>query len=162
MVLNRRHARALPYVLACSVLMARPVHAVQVHAAPEGLYAHQLSHVFFAFSMGLLVYWLRQRHLVEQPGWRLIQYAAILFVLWNLDSMLAHYLDGRSDLYAKIDEASLHGKITLLKGPKELILVYYLSRMDHLLSTPAMAFLFLGLRQLLRDQPISPSQGSDP
>ncbi len=162
MVVNSRYARAFPWVLACLVLMARPVHAVQVHAAPEGLYAHQLSHVFFAFSMALLVYWLRQRQLVKQPGWRLIQYAAILFVLWNLDSMLAHYLDGRSNLYAKIDEASLHGRITLLKGPEALVLLYYLSRMDHLLSVPAMALLFLGLRLLLRDQPISPRQGSDP
>ena len=52
--------------------------AVQEHGAPEGLYAHQFAHLFFLASMGLLIYWLRQRQLVRQAGWRYIQYAALL------------------------------------------------------------------------------------
>jgi hypothetical protein len=143
-----------------SLAAASPAQAVQVHSGPEGLYAHQISHLFFASSMGLLVYWLRQRELVREPGWRLIQYAAIFFILWNVDSMLAHYLDDRVDLYARIDAATLQGKISLLKGPKELIVLYYAAKMDHLLSVPAIVLLYLGLRQLVgRTRSPGPSQG---
>lgn len=159
MVAYSRYPSLVAWTLGYLVLTAWPVHAVQVHAAPEGLYAHQLSHVFFIFSMGLLVYWLRQRQLITDPGWRFMQYAAIFFILWNLDSMLAHYLDEQADLVAKIDAGTLQGKVTLLKGPSVLIFIYYLSRMDHLLSVPAMAFLYLGLRQLLRSQQASLPQG---
>ncbi len=138
----------------CLVLAAvHPADAVQLHSGPEGLYAHQLSHVFFASSMGLLVYRLRQRELVQEPGWRFIQYSAILFILWNLDSMLAHYLDDRMDLYAKIDAATLQGRISLLKGPTGLILLYYFARMDHLMSLPAIVLLYLGLRRLVKRPP---------
>jgi hypothetical protein len=156
-----RFFSGLHWITVCLLLAsASPAQAVQVHSGPEGLYAHQISHVFFASSMGLLVYWLRQRQLVREPGWRLIQYAAIFFILWNFDSVLAHYLDDRVDLYARIDAATLQGKVSLLKGPKELILIYYVSKMDHLLSVPAIALLYLGLRQLVgRSQSPSPSQG---
>jgi len=149
------------WIAACLFLgAASPVQAVQVHSGPEGLYAHQISHVFFASSMGLLVYWLRRRELVREPGWRLIQYAAIFFILWNFDSVLAHYLDDRVDLYARIDAATLQGKVSLLKGPKELIVIYYVSKMDHLLSLPAIVLLYLGLRQLVgRTQSSGPAQG---
>lgn len=154
---------AFPYLrlAACLVLAAaHPAHAVQVHAGPEGLYAHQISHVFFASSMGLLVYRLRQRGLVQEPGWRLIQFSALFFILWNLDSMLAHYLDDRVDLYAKIDAATLGGRISLLKGPSGLILLYYFARMDHLLSVPAIVLLYLGLRRLVGRPPsLDASQG---
>jgi hypothetical protein len=157
------HIRTRFALMGIAALMAiaasQPAHAVQVHSGPEGLYAHQLSHIFFTLSMGLLVYWLRQRQLVEQPGWRLIQFAAIFFILWNLDSMLAHYLDDRVDLFAKIDATTIQGKVALLRGPKALILLYFGSKMDHLLSVPAMVLLYLGLRQLLRTQPLSPPKG---
>jgi hypothetical protein len=138
------------------LVAAVPAYAVQIHSGPEGLYAHQISHVFFASSMGLLVYWLRQRQLVKEPGWHLIQYAAIFFILWNFDSMLAHYLDDRVDLYARIDAATLQGKVSLLKGPRELIVLYYAAKMDHLWSVPAIVLLYLGLKQLVR-----PSRSSD-
>lgn len=148
---NVRFHFLVPWVTVC-LLLAAPgsAQAVQVHSGPEGLYAHQISHIFFASSMGLLVYWLRQRRLVREPGWRLIQYAAIFFILWNLISMLAHYLDDRVDLYARIDAGTLQEKVTLIRGPRELIAIYYAAKMDHLLSLPAIVLLYLGLKQLVR------------
>lgn len=51
--------------------------ATQPHGDPEGIVVHQFSHLFFVFSMGLLIYWLRRRDLSKQPGWREINYAAV-------------------------------------------------------------------------------------
>ena len=67
-------------------LVSEPALATQAHSAPEGLYAHQLAHIFFIVSMGVLIYWLRERKLVQAVGWRYIQYAALFFILWNLDA----------------------------------------------------------------------------
>jgi len=63
-------------MIAALVLVSEPALATQAHNAPEGLYAHQLAHVFFIISMGVLIYWLRERKLVQAVGWRYIQYAA--------------------------------------------------------------------------------------
>ena len=67
--------------------------ATQGHAGIEGVWVHQFAHLFFLFSMMLLIFWLRQAGLVKAPGWRYIQYAALFFILWNMDTMLVHFLD---------------------------------------------------------------------
>ena len=67
--------------------------ATQGHGGIEGVYAHQFAHLFFLFSMGSLIYWLRARKLIREPGWRLIQYSALFFILWNLDTLTVHALD---------------------------------------------------------------------
>ena len=66
--------------------------ATQAHGEPEGILAHQLAHLFFILSMGVLIYWLRERNLVVEKAWRCIQYSALFFILWNLDTILAHLI----------------------------------------------------------------------
>jgi hypothetical protein len=125
--------------------------AVQEHGAPEGVYLHQGAHLFFVASMGLLIYWLRQRRLVREPGWRYIQYAAFFFILWNLDAFTAHFLDEQSGI---LDTAmAAPGKIRIEIGdyPAALAWFYYIAKLDHLLCVPAMLFLYAGLRRLLKD-----------
>ena len=73
------------------------VYATQTHGEPEGLFVHQSAHMFFTFTMGLLIYWLRKRGLVSRQGWRHIQYAAIFFIAWNLDAFVSHWLLKRRD-----------------------------------------------------------------
>jgi len=73
--------------------MATPALATQTHGQPEGLYVHQIAHLFFIISMGILEFWLRQRNLVREPGWKYIQLAAVLLILWNLNAMAVHFLD---------------------------------------------------------------------
>jgi hypothetical protein len=125
--------------------------AVQEHGAPEGLYTHQGAHFFFLGSLGLLIYWLRQHRLVRQPGWRHIQYAALFFILWNLDAFTAHLLDEQLNL---VDTRMLDpGTIRIDTGdyPPALAWFYYAAKLDHLLCVPALLFLFAGLRRLLKD-----------
>jgi len=133
------------------LLSAEPALATQAHSAPEGLYAHQLAHIFFTVSMGVLIYWLRERQLVQSVGWRYIQYAALFFILWNLDAFSVHLLD---EQLAIIDVRRIDPwKISLIAAndSKTLIWLYYAAKLDHLLCVPALLFLYFGLKRLVRE-----------
>jgi hypothetical protein len=125
--------------------------AVQEHGAPEGIYSHQGAHLFFIASMGLLIYWLRQRRLVREAGWRYIQYAALFFILWNIDAFTAHFLDEQSGILDTAIAAPGKIKIEVSGNLTALAWLYYITKLDHLLCVPAMAFLYAGLRRLLKD-----------
>jgi hypothetical protein len=126
--------------------------ATQVHVEPEGLYAHQLAHLFFAFSMGFLIYWLREHKLVGDPGWRYIQYSALFFILWNIDAMAVHFLDGHMDIIQVTYLGLKDMRVSAAGGSRGLELFYYVFKLDHLLCVPAMLFLWLGLRRLLHGE----------
>ncbi len=135
-------------IIAMSLAGATPVWATQTHGEPEGLVVHQFSHLFFIFSMGLLIYWLRQRNLVKQKAWRYIQYSAMLFILWNIDTFGVHLLDEQVDLIRirqlddwrmQIDTAARYGHLGI---------IYYIGKLDHLLCVPALFCLYLGLKRL--------------
>jgi hypothetical protein len=132
-------------------LLPGAVLAVQEHGAPEGIYSHQGAHVFFTASMGLLIFWLRQRRLVREPGWRCIQYAALFFILWNIDAFTAHFLDEQSGILDTAMPAPGKIKIEVDENLASLAWLYYMAKLDHLLSVPAMLLLYAGLRRLLKD-----------
>lgn len=152
--------RARMTVLVCAALLlcfSGDAGATQVHAGSEALLAHQIAHIFFIASMGILIYWLRRWKLVEQSGWRLVQYSALFYILWNVDAIIVHYLDGRNDLFQTINAGTWHGSIQLSKEAGLLGFVYYFGKMDHLLSLPAVILLYAGLRQLLKDAEKAPA-----
>ena len=126
------------------------VWATQTHGGLEGLYVHQFAHIFFAFSMGLLIYWLRKWGLVASAAWRSIQYSALFFIAWNLDAYVSHWLVEQSGLIEVTAVDGMRIQITTPRGMKWLSEIYYLTKLDHLLSVPALIFLFLGLKQLLK------------
>jgi hypothetical protein len=121
-------------------------HATQQHGGREGLYVHQMSHIFLFASMGILIYWLRQRRLVRHIGWRYIQYAAIFFILWTSDAFLVHALDEQFMLIRTEKIGQWHIRINDAAGPLEII--YYIGKLDHLFCVPAMYFLYRGLKHL--------------
>jgi len=133
------------------LLMAEPALATQAHSAPEGLYAHQFAHIFFIVSMGILIYWLRARKLVEMAAWRYIQYAALFFILWNSDAFLVHFLEEQIAVVEvqRLDEWQI--RISAANGSSFVAWLYYAAKLDHLLCVPALLFLYFGLRRLLRD-----------
>jgi len=132
------------------VLQPAAAWATQAHGGPEGLYVHQVAHIFFAFSMGLLIYWLNKWRLTFSAGWRFIQYAAFLFIVWNLDAFASHWLEEQSSLIQIHRIASMKVNIATAPGYDWVAMVYYLTKLDHLLCVPALFFLFLGLRKLLK------------
>jgi len=136
--------------IALILIIAEPAFATQAHSAPEGLYAHQLAHIFFIVSMGVLIYWLRARRLVQIAGWKYIQYAALFFILWNLDAFTVHLLDEQLAII-EIQRLNLWEiNITAHNHSKGLVWLYYFVKLDHLLCVPALLFLYFGLRRLLK------------
>lgn len=137
------------FVLLASV----PALATQGHAGIEGVWVHQFAHLFFLFSMLLLIYWLRQAGLVKVPGWRYIQYAALFFILWNMDTMLVHFLDEQIQAVSVHSSGAWTIKVVTAGDRDWLAVLYYLAKLDHLLCVPAMVFLMLGLRHMVKESP---------
>ena len=125
--------------------------ATQSHGGPEGIIVHQMAHVFFMCAMVGLDYSLRRRNLVAQVGWRHIQYAALFFILWNLDVILVHMLDGQFLLVAVKKAGPWHIEISAWQDSFLLKAAYFLAKHDHLLCVPALYFLYSGLKHLLAD-----------
>lgn len=122
--------------------------ALQVHAEPEGLYSHQMGHVFFLFSMAVFAFWLQKTRLAEKRGWRYIQFSCVAFILWNLDALWGHMIESRlsADAFAPISS----GRALVLEKAVAPYLFYFL-KMDHLFAVPAMIFLLLGLKSLTKE-----------
>lgn len=131
--------------------VAEPAWATQAHSAPEGLYAHQLAHIFFIISMAVLAYWLRERKLVQAAGWRYIQYSALFFILWNVDAFFVHLIEEQLVLIDTQRVGLWKISITSTVDSPTLVWLYYAAKLDHLLCVPALLFLFFGLRRLLKD-----------
>jgi len=121
--------------------------ALQTHGGPEGLYAHQLAHLFFIVGMGSFAYRIHRSWLPKQHGWKYFVIGGMLFMAWNLWAFTGHF-------------------ITLLVPEKNFILpegrlvpllhitswkerLYYVLSMDHLLCVPALICFYFGLRRIL-------------
>jgi len=149
----------LPAVWACLLFFPGAASATQAHGAPEGIIAHQLAHIFFIVSMGILIYWLRERNLVVEKAWRYIQYSALFFIFWNLDTFFAHLLDEQLEL-VQVSRIGLWDiRIVADHGSHALAWIYYVLKLDHLLCVPALAFLLAGLRRLVKSESISLNGG---
>ncbi|MCF8075781.1 MAG: hypothetical protein K9K63_11910 [Desulfotignum sp.] len=134
-----------------------PAFAIQLHMGNEGIIVHQLGHLFFLFSMVGLMFTINIKHMNQQKGWRLIQYAALFFIFWNLDTLTAHFLDNQIEV-VRIDTLSFtRMQVVTTSDSSLLAVVYYFLKLDHLWCVPAMAFLYKGLDRLLKDR--TPRQG---
>ena len=127
--------------------------ATQPHGDPEGLYVHQFAHTFFIISLGIFIYWLRSRNLVQETGWRYIQYAAVFLILWNTDAAIAHLLDEQLQVIEVERIGPWQIKITAADNTIFTAVLYYFVKLDHLLSVPALIFFSAGIRRLLKDAP---------
>ena len=143
------HLRRIIAIIGLIVLLPNSVLATQGHGGMEGVYIHQLAHLFFILSMGILIYWLRERKLVVEKGWRYIQYAALFFILWNIDTILVHALDDQFRIIEVQRIGRWQIQITDRFNSATLQVFYYLAKLDHLLCVPALIFLYLGLKRLL-------------
>ena len=123
-----------------------------MHQGVEGIIVHQMGHLFFLLSMVVLIFTITGKGLTRQRGWRLIQWAALFFILWNLDALATHFLDNQVRA-VRIENLSMTKMAIITRSDSSLLaMVYYLLKLDHLLCVPAMAFLYLGLDHLLKSQ----------
>ncbi len=120
--------------------------ALQSHGATESIYVHQLAHLFYSAALGYL-FWDVGRNAFPGKGWRYLQIFCVLMILWNLVAFSGHWLGfhiADSDIIRPSGYFS-----SQITGPLSAIkLIYFSATLDHLLSVPALVFLFLSLRSL--------------
>jgi uncharacterized membrane protein SirB2 len=83
--------KGIVHALALIMLLSGNAFATQQHSDPEGLYSHLIAHIFFITAMivlGIQIFKSR----VRQRGWRCIGIAAVLFLLWNVDTFTVHII----------------------------------------------------------------------
>jgi len=120
--------------------------ALQSHGPTESIYVHQLAHLFYAAALGYL-FWDVGRNAFSGKGWRYLQIFCILMIFWNLVAFSGHWLGlhiADSDIVhpAGYFSSQITGPLSVIK------LIYFSATLDHLLSVPALFFLFLSLRSL--------------
>ena len=147
----------IPYALftlivCCGIFSPCPALATQMHAGSEGIIVHQLGHLFFLISMVTLIFTISGQGLDREKGWRLIQFSAVFFIIWNLDALAVHFLDNQ---ISAVDVTTLSVwtiNINPVNGSRALANFYYILKLDHLLCVPAIFLFFQGLSSLLKKE----------
>ena len=139
-------ARVMGFCVLISLVMPDAAWALQAHGPPEGIYIHQMAHIFF---FGSLLYLYRDLNYtsIRDGGWRYLRWFCLLMLVWNIVAFIGHavtyYLAPEHIANAgSFFHSRLLGPMT---GGKTL---FYITRFDHLLAVPALFFLYLGLRTL--------------
>ena len=148
--------------MACSMRLFNPVfillllfvfppmaYGVQIHSAPEGLYVHQMAHVFFAGAMVFLLVYLKRFPLGHGTAWRYINLSLFFFLMWNINALIVHTLEVHLPQGAVIPGTDFWSR--RLATPLDLERwIYFITKHDHIWCVPAIFFLFLGARSLYR------------
>ena len=123
--------------------------ALQVHGAPEGLYVHQMAHLYYIFALGFFSWNIRSAAFAGR-GWNFLQLFCFFMVLWNVLAFCGHIVG----VYLPLESLSkpeqyLHAQ---LFGPFTFDkILFFAAKLDHLLCVPALFFLFLGIRSFYRN-----------
>jgi hypothetical protein len=138
---------SLAAFLAVAAAWASPAYAFQEHGAPEGLYIHQLAHIFFALSMTGLWYGIRSsKRFRDDRGWQLIAAGAALLTLWNVITFTGHILS------IFIQSSQKQGADTI---PLWMEWTWHILKLDNIVCVAAMLYFYAGLRKLLRSASVS-------
>ena len=113
--------------------------AIQEHQGAEGFYVHQIGHIFFTAAMIYIYIVLKKPAASMLKGWTYIRFAAVFFILWNIDALVSHLLEGLS----KEVQASISPSAVTLSSLKTT--VYYLTRLiEYFLLVPAFVMMAIG------------------
>ena len=137
-------------VLCLSVLFSlfvSPAYAVQAHTGTEGLISHELGHVLFALAMIILLIRMTRAHL-SGPGWKQFKVFLWLIICWNILTLSGHWMREGVDAGQFIHQK---GQTIGFMVNGVFDLIFYLTRLDHLLLVPAFFMLLLAIRQWGRD-----------
>lgn len=123
--------------------------ALQTHGGGEGLYVHQGAHVFFLVAMIIFAIHIHKSKLSQKKSWRYWVAGIWLLALWNIWAFSGHILTLIIPSSHIIEQADNNPPLLLMASWREIL--YYVFKMDNLLSVPAVFLLFLGLRSMLAD-----------
>lgn len=140
-------ARKAPVFLAAFSLAVfggvRSARAVQEHGAAEGLVSHQLGHVLFVAGMAFLLFRI-VRTRAAGPGWPEFKSFLRLILLWNLVTFAGHWMNEfvGPERYVTVDGRTIGYALAGLFD-----VLFYLTRLDHLVLVPALLLLLAALRK---------------
>lgn len=123
--------------------------ALQSHGAPEGIYVHQMGHLLFMGALGYLYWHTRKSPVTKSKGWKYLQIFCFFLILWNIIAFTGHQAFGQlspADFIEKDTwKEQLAPPITGIK------LLYYITKMDHLLNVPGLLALVISLRTFYKE-----------
>ncbi len=140
------NSRAIRFSLFLIPVLPTPALAVQVHGGAEGLISHQIGHLLFLTGMGYLLWRIRRRKL-QAPGWPSFALFLCCIILWNVTTITGHWLDRMVTPDHFIKNGTM---ISAFRAEGLLDLLFYASRLDHLLLVPAFLFLLHALQRWSR------------
>lgn len=131
----------------CLLFLPENAWALQSHGPPEGLYVHQMAHIFFFLAL-VYLFWDIRRSSFSDKGWRYIEAFCGFMIVWNVVAFIGHGVAAHISQHLVPAPGYLHSRI---QGPVELHeIVYYITKFDHLLAVPALFCLCVGMRALCR------------
>lgn len=140
MDLVKNTARIPPFLLLLTLsVFPENAWAVQSHGALEGLYVHQLAHLFYTAAMCYLFWGIRQSAFMAR-GWRFLQAFCVFMILWNVVAFTGHSLAAFVDSSHFTDGETGYLNARLLGPLTNVKLLYYFTKLDHLFSLPAFFF----------------------
>ncbi len=125
--------------------------AIVPHAY-QGIYIHQMGHLFFILSCFFISWVIFKKNLQKEKGWRYILFAEIFFALWNIDAFIGHiseYWIESSQIIGSREGWDYFKREIILEGREYL---YYVTKHDHIWLVPGMLMFYLGLRENLKKE----------
>ncbi len=123
--------------------------ATQEHADPEGLYSHQISHIFFMFSMVVLIVQIHRSSPLHR-GWNYIGMAALLFLLWNITVFTVHWI--REYITPDFFSGSSREWTRTIDVTTWKARIFYSGKIiDHILAVGALIAFLTGIRTFMKD-----------
>ncbi|MCF6186854.1 MAG: hypothetical protein L3J49_05165 [Desulfobulbaceae bacterium] len=145
------HGEPAGYTILAPLILSQPAallfsaaqaHAVQVHGGAEGLVSHQLGHLLFTLAMVVLLFRLGRSRL-QGSGWHQFKGFLWLIIFWNVLTFTGHWMHHSvgSNHFIRVNN-----QITAFQINSGFDLIFYLTRLDHLLLVPAFILLLLAIR----------------
>lgn len=122
---------------------ASPAWAVQSHGGAEGLVSHQIGHFLFIVGLVYLVFRIYSLRM-QGRGWGSFRVFLWLLILWNLMTFSGHWMD---EFVAREKLIKSNGLTASFVAENFFDVIYYLTRLDHLVLVPSFVFLLLALRK---------------
>lgn len=130
-------------LLAVIIMPASPAYAVQSHGGTEGLVSHQLGHFLF-FTAMLILLWHIKKARLNSPGWQEFKVFLWFILLWNMLTFTGHWMREVLEAGHFIHHA---GRVSGFRVDTLFDLIFYLTRLDHLILVPAVFLLLLSIRK---------------
>lgn len=135
-----------PLLFCLVITISSPVsqaYGVQSHGGTEGLISHQLGHFLFALAMVVLLLRLCEFHM-SGPGWYEFRGSLWLFIFWNALTFAAHWMGEK----VEAESFTQHeGHVVAFQIDSLYDLIFYVTRLDHLLLVPAFFLLLLAIQK---------------